>query len=393
MPGRHVIEVDHHQARKHRQGACGDVFQCLKAEGGRTVAVLADGLGSGIKAHVLASLTATMASRYAVGEVDLNRAAATIMSTLPVCSQRHIAYSTFTVVDMDRRGETRIVEFDNPACLVFRDGLSLDLERVPLKVPGADGREAVLHHLQFQAEPGDRVVVFSDGISQAGLGRRDLPLGWGREAARLELEQMLKAQPGLSARRMARALVDRAMALDGQEPKDDITCGVIHFRRPRELMILTGPPVHPERDATMAALARDFPGRKVACGGSTSGLLARELGLTLEMDLEALDPQVPPSSRMKGFDLVTEGAITLSVLARILEEEEAPELLRPHAATRLAALLLDSDVIHFVVGTRINEALQDPSFGGDLDLRRNLVRRLQRILTTRYLKDVQVRFL
>lgn len=393
MPGRHVIEVDHQQIRKHRQSACGDVFQSVHTEGGRTVSVLADGLGSGIKAHVLASLTATMASRYAAGDVDLTQAAATIMSTLPVCSQRHIAYSTFTVVDMDRRGATRIVEFDNPSCLLFRQGRSLDLEMTSISLPTAGGREAILHHASFQAEPGDRVVVFSDGVSQAGLGRRDLPMGWGRDAARVALEGILAQQPGISARHMARALVDRAVALDGQEAKDDITCGVIHYRKPRELMILTGPPVHPERDATMAALARDFAGRKVACGGSTSGLLARELGLSVEMDLEALDPHVPPPSRMKGFDLVTEGAITLSVLARILEEEEAPELLKPNAATRLAGLLLDSDIIHFVVGTRINEALLDPSFNGELDLRRNLVKRLQRILSVRYLKEVQVRFL
>ena len=110
------------------------------------------------------------------------------------------------------------------------------------------------------------------------------------------------------------------------------------------------------------------------------------------MDLSRLDPDVPPVSSMEGFDLVTEGAITLARTVRLLEEEDRPDQLRPNAATQLAGLLLDSDIIHVLAGTKINEALQDPSLPEDLDIRRNILRGLKQVLTEKYLKEVRIRF-
>lgn len=387
------IEVDWAQEQKAGQAACGDVFLSQKAEGDRVVSVLADGLGSGIKASVLAGLTATMASRYAAEEADLGRAARTILETLPVCSERRIAYSTFTIVDMDRRGETRIVEYDNPPFLLLRGGEAVTVPQEELRLPTAFGREAVLRQARFTAQPGDRIVLCTDGITQAGVGQRATPLGWGSEAAAAFLKALLKERPGISARQMARSLVVKAMALDGHKPKDDTTCAVIHLRKPRELLLLTGAPVQKAKDAELAELARGFEGRKVVCGGTTATILSRELGRPLETPLVHLDPEVPPEARMEGFDLVTEGAITLATAARILEEPTHPDQLRPNGATRLAGLLLDSDLIHIVAGTKINEALQDPTLPQDLDIRRNILRRLQRVLSEKHLKDVRVRFL
>lgn len=389
---RYVIEVDSFQARKHRHEACGDVFHRLNSEGGRVVSVLADGLGSGIKANVLANLTATMAARYVAGDVDLTRTARIIMETLPVCSVRQIAYSTFTIVDMDRQGVTRVVEFDNPPCVVLRHGRWLDLPRERIELPSASGRTAVIHHFAFQAQPGDRIVVFSDGVSQSGMGQPAMPLGWETKAVRDFLQDQLARNPNLGARALSRALVQKALTMDGLKAKDDITCGVISYRKPRELLLLTGPPVHRDRDRMIAEMARDFEGRKVICGGTTANLVARELGLTLDMSLRDLDPDVPPMCKLPGFDLVTEGAITLAIMARMLDEGASLELARPNAASCLAAILLDSDIIHVVAGTKINEALQDPNLPAELDIRRNILRRLQRVLTSKYFKEVRIHF-
>ena len=393
MPAeRYVIEVNHYQVRKYRQDACGDVFHSLGAEGGRMIGVLADGLGSGIKANVLASLTATMAARYMAGDADITRAARIIMETLPVCSLRQIAYSTFTIVDMDPRGATRIAEYDNPACVVLRRGKVLDLPRERLELQTSGGRPAIIHHGAFQAEPGDRIVVFSDGVSQSGMGQPDMPLGWEQEAVRAFLERTLERDPAINARALARTLVQKALSLDGMHAKDDITCGVVSYRRPRQLLVLTGPPVHRDRDRMIAEMARDFQGRKVVCGGSTANLVARELGLALDMNLRELDPEVPPMCSLEGFDLVTEGAITLATTARLLEEGANLDLVKPNAATCLASILLDSDVIHVVAGTKINEALQDPNLPAELDIRRTILRRIQRVLTTKYFKDIRIQF-
>lgn len=389
-----VIEVEAFQLKKHGQAAFGDVWHCVRGDRGRTIAVLADGLGSGIKANVLANLTATMAARYVQMDGDLRRAAGTIMETLPVCSVRQIAYSTFTIVDMDRRGRTRIVNFDNPTSVILRRHQVLELPREEFTLATSSGRPAILRFVEFQAVPGDRVVVFSDGVSQAGVGSRAMPLGWGRPAAQQALVQKVHKEPGISGRQLCRHLVGQAVALDGHKPKDDITCGVVSYRLPRELLLITGPPVNRERDHQIAEMARDFEGRKVICGGSTANLVARELGRELKMpiNLRNLDPDVPPICSMEGFDLVTEGAITLANLASLLEEDDLDQR-RPNAATQLAALLLESDVIHILAGTRINEALQDPNLPADLDIRRNILRRLQRVLTKKYLKDVELKFI
>ncbi|MBP1627183.1 MAG: Stage sporulation protein [Holophagaceae bacterium] len=390
---RHFIEVDHFQEKKFRQMACGDIFLSQKVdEGQRVISVLADGLGSGIKAAVLANLTTTMAIKYVASDVDITRAASTIMETLPVCKVRGIAYSTFTIVDMDRHGATRIVEYDNPSFVLLRDGNVVEVPKDIVPIMTSNDRETLLHVSSFMVHPGDRIVIFSDGVIQAGVGQGASPLGWGSQAVNAYLEQVVKDRPTISGRQLARNLVHRALAQDNFKAKDDISCGVIYYRKPREVLVFTGAPVKKERDIELAEAALAFEGKKIICGGTTASILSRELGRALLMDLSDLDPSIPPVSHMEGFELVTEGAITLAALARMLEQEENPDLLRPNAVTRLAGVLLDSDIIHFKVGTKINEALQDPSLPESLDIRRNIIRHLQKTLSERFLKEVHVSF-
>jgi len=388
------MEVDHYQERKHNQAACGDVFLSRKIdEDHRVISVLADGLGSGIKANVLANLTSTMALRYMASDMDVRKAARTIMATLPVCRERQIAYSTFTIVEMDPWGATRILEYDNPPSVLLRGAEPVPVAVEILPLADTEGREAVLRHARFQVRPGDRIVFFSDGVSQAGVGLSATPLGWGQEAVVAFLAQTLRERPRLSARQLGRTLVNRALAIDGGRAKDDISCAVVYYREPREVLIFTGAPVLRDRDPEMAEAALAFTGRKVICGGTTAAILSRGLDRPLSMDLRDLDPFVPPVSRMDGFDLVTEGAITLARTVRLLEEEDAPDLLKPNAATQLAGILLDSDIIHILAGTKINEALQDPSLPEDLDIRRNILRGLKKVLTEKFLKEVRIQFI
>jgi len=393
MTEKFFIEVDHFQEHKHTQQVCGDVFLSQKLEGGnRVITVLADGLGSGIKASVLATLTTSMALRYVAEDLDITHAARTIMETLPVCSEREIAYSTFTIVDMDRRGETRIIEFDNPPFILLRGQQTVPVETEPLVLRLGSGREATLRRSSFTCQPGDRIVVFSDGVSQAGVGQRATPLGWGSAAAEEFLCGAIQERPGISARHLARALTRRALSIEGFKAKDDITSGVIYLRKPREAMVFTGPPVDRQKDKVLADMAQAFEGRKIICGGTTAMIFSRLLDRQIHMDLTELDPVIPPVSTLEGFDLVTEGAITLAKLVHLLEEEENPELLKPTAVTLLAGALLDSDIIHIVAGTKINEALQDPSLPQDLDIRRNILRGLKRVLTEKFLKEVRLQY-
>ncbi len=393
FPDHFFIEVGHAQEKKRGQAAFGDVFLSQKLDGGRVISVLADGLGSGIKASVLANLTATMAARYMAEDADIVRAAHTILDTLPVCSQRQIAYSTFTIVDMDRHGMVRVIEYDNPPFVLMRKGRVIALSSDELRFPTAMGRDVLIREYRFQLLAEDRIVMCSDGVTQAGIGRRDLPMGLGGTGLTDFLERSIQAQPTLSARQLAHGIVRKALGLDSLAAKDDITAGVIYLRKPREVLLLTGAPVDRMRDGHLAEIARHFGGRKVVCGGTTARILARELNCELTFPSDVLDAHVPPVAHMQGFDLVTEGALTLAHLIQMLESGQNLDEVKPNAATRLAGLLLDSDIIHIAAGLKINEAMQDPNLPPELDIRRNILRRLKGVLTEQYLKDVRVTYL
>ena len=392
--GEPFVEVGFHQMGKHGQSAVGDALRSCRPQGeDRTILVLADGLGSGIKARVLATLTASMASRYVSADMDVRRASEVVLSTLPLCSKRRIGYSTFTIVDIRPGGTVRVTEHDNPAFALVRQGERVELPAETLHVqrPGLGPGE--LRYCEFRAQPGDRIVVFSDGLSQAGMGGEHMPLGWTREGVADYAVARLRANASLSARDLARELVHEAVRRDGAALRDDATCAAIYLRRPRRLLVVSGPPISRARDADMAAALDRFDGRRAICGGTTAALVARELNRRVSMNMGELDAEVPPSSSMEGADLITEGTITLSRVARMLERGTDPETQPANAATRLLRLLLESDVIHFLVGTKINDAHQDPNLPEELDIRRNLIKRLAALLSGQHLKQAHVRYL
>jgi hypothetical protein len=386
------LDIDYYQYCKHRQYVAGDVFLTHKIkEENRVIAVLSDGLGSGIKASVLATLTATMALKYISNYADVRETAEVIMDTLPVCSVRKISYSTFTIVDLNSMGHVRVIEHGNPGYVLMRELDSVPVEKTPIQLKKWHDREVTFS--EFNARIGDRILYFSDGVSQAGMGHPEYPLGWGRRNVIQHLKKWISWEDDISSRALAMKTAIRARQIDGYEPKDDITCGVMYLRHPRSLLVLTGPPYSDSKDAELAQMVDSFDGRKVICGGTTASIIGRELDRDIDMNLDNLDPDVPPSSKMEGIDLITEGTLTLSKVADILERGQKPELMRSNAATTLTSILLDSDDIYFVVGTRINEAHQDPNLPVELDIRRNIIKKITTLLEEKYLKETHKRFI
>jgi hypothetical protein len=387
------IEVDSCQRAKHSQLISGDVFlsQKVKQEG-RIVSVLSDGLGSGVKASVLASITATMALKFAASAMDIRSSAEIIMDTLPICSVRKISYSTFTVVDIASTGETRIIEHGNPPFLLVRPNGEVSISKTEVRPQRWHDR--VISFSTFDVQREDRIVFFSDGITQAGMGEFPTPLGWGLNNVEKFVRDKIDRYPYISARELSRLLVAKAEEVDGLTAKDDITCGVVYFRSPRQLLVMTGAPFNRAHDHDLAKMAEFTTGRKVICGGTTANIVSRLLNRAIEIDMrQKVDRKVPPSARMEGFELVTEGTLTLGEVARLLEEGFAPEEMKSNAAVRLATMLLDSDIVKFAVGTRINEAHQDPNIPVELDLRRNIVKRIARLLESKHMKRVLIQYL
>ncbi|MDD3886727.1 MAG: SpoIIE family protein phosphatase [Victivallaceae bacterium] len=387
--GQLFIDTGYNQCCHRDEKACGDAVSFKRIPGEeRLIAVLADGLGHGLKANILALMTTTMAVRFSADDREIVHSAEIIMDSLPVCQVRQISYATFTIVDTRLEGITSIVEMGNPPFCLFRGGRYLPQPGKEFVSPKYADRAMTSY--RFKAQPGDRVVFFSDGVTQAGLGAPSTPLGWRDVGVRDYIEDELADSPEMSAQELAERVLREAVAHEpGMSPADDISVVSLYFREPRRLLIFTGPPFDAGRDAECAAIFRDFPGEKVVAGGTSAAIVSRELGTPLELDLAGMSGDLPPESHMSGADLVTEGIFTLTRAARYLEDGATG---RPDPAGRMVELMRTHDVIDFLVGTRVNEAHQDPNLPAELELRRSIVNRIVKSLRERYMKEVRIRF-
>lgn len=393
------IDVDYAQIYKHGQKIGGDVFLLSRnPENNQIVATLSDGLGSGVKANVLASLTAHMAHKLSFSPIDLNHSAKIIMDTLPICKERKISYSTFTIADIRYRGDNseiavNLVEYDNPVSLRFDGSEPVKWRRDKTKLQRAGAfKEEVISSSQFNLNIGERLVMFSDGVTQSGLGK-GLSLGWRIDGVRKFIQEMIEKNPDISSRDLSRAIVQKANSLDGYRSKDDITCVVVYIRRPRRTLIVTGPPFLPETDTFLGERIKTFDGKVIVSGGTTAQIVSRILSRKLTLDMKCWSRDVPPSSNMDGIDLVTEGMLTLSKVATILEKKQNPATLPDDPAKRFVEILLDSDQVHFIVGTKINEAHQDPNIPVEIGIRRTIIGRLRKALEEIYLKETSQEYL
>lgn len=386
------VEIASKQRSKDGLRAAGDTV-LTRREGRRTISVLSDGLGSGIKAGVLSSLTATMALRLIEREVPIERVARAIMATLPVCKIRRISYATFTIVDIAADGHTRVIEYDNPRYLFVRDGAVVDADRRELELDRPEGGTARLYYSELSTRLGDRIVFSSDGVTQAGMGTPAHPLGWGNEGVATAVRRAVAADPEISASGLAGRLVSEALGRDGRRARDDISSVVVYFRSPRRLLVASGPPLDPASDGELARRVGAFAGRRIVAGGTTGNIVARELGASCRVVMKDLDPGIPPYAEMEGADLVCEGILTMARVVELLEDPARRESSEHNAATIFYDHLMDSDSIDFVVGTRVNQAHQDPRVPARFELRRIITERLAALLSDRYLKEISISYL
>ena len=386
------IDLDYALRTKQNLSICGDVVLSHRIkEEGRILAVLSDGLGSGVKASVLANLTASMALKFASTCADTRIWARSIMDTLPICEVRKISYSTFTLIDLDENGYLRFIEHGNPPLILLRGTDVVELQRKEITLER--WKDRIIYHGRTKLQIGDRLVCFSDGISQSGMGRQDMPLGWTHEEGVAFVRAIIEENEAISSRRLTAALMEQGLANDRGYARDDSSCMVVHFRVPRQLLIMTGPPFVPQRDFELAQAAATFPGKKIICGGTTATIIGRILQRPFTVDLTQVNTGMPPPAKMEGIDLITEGSLTLAHVAQLLASGVTMEQLPVNPAGDIVRLMLGSDIIHFIVGTRINEAHQDPNTPQELDLRRNIVQRIVSLLEEKYFNTTSVRFL
>lgn len=395
MINKYFIETRSFHKNHEGELICGDVFlkKMIKEEN-RIIAVLSDGMGHGVKANILATLTATMALNFTKEHKNFKRIAETIMKTLPVCSVRKISYCTFTIVDIEIDGYIRILEFDNPTCLILHNGVEVDPGWEEIVLDSGEHKGKRLMSCKYLPKKNDRIIFWTDGIIQSGLGSAPFPFGWEREASVDFVQTLVKNQPNISAQRLATKVVNKAFANDNYHAKDDTSCATIFYREPRTLLICTGPPYEKSRDKAYGDAVRNFKGKKILCGATTSDIMSRELGVEVRDDLMNMtDDDLPPVSYMDGIDLVTEGILTLSKVAEILQNHDNTHPLEEGPADQIVKLLRQSDKIKFIIGTRINIAHQDPTLPVELEIRRTVIKRIARVLENKFLKEVSMDFI
>lgn len=391
MSNEYHIEVDVHQLNRQGQVVCGDVFhsRLIKAEG-RSILVLSDGIGHGVKANVLATLTASMALNYASFHTKPEVAANIFMRALPKSREGKESYATFTIIEIEDGGQTRIINYDNPRSVIFRRGQVFNPKEIQIPIRGEENAGKILRIREFSPMLEDRIIFMTDGINQSGLGSKRFPTGWGLENIEKFAESQIEREYEISATKLARKILNQASMNDVFEMRDDASCGVVYFRKPRQFMLITGPPFYKIKDADFVKKIQEFPGKKIICGGTTAEIIARELGLEIDIQHRFSEKTLPPAAKMDGFEIVTEGILTLGRVEEILENYTSDMRLGDSPPEEVVKLLTQHDDIHIIVGTRINWVHQDPDQPVELEIRKSVVRRIVRLLETRFFKTVNV---
>lgn len=374
---------------KHGEQLCGDHVE-FRQDDRVSICVLADGLGSGVKANILATLTSQILATMSVGGMSIEDCVDTIVRTLPTCSVRHVNYSTFTIVKIRDQRFVELTRFDNPHTVVLRDGKNFEFQYYTRMI-----EDKKIYFSSFEAREGDMIAVMSDGAIFAGMGG-DYPFGWGRDKIIEYMEDHYERE--LTAKGMATLLARECNRLYEGRPGDDTSFAVMRIGRRERVNLMIGPPSTDALDDRMVRqfLAQD--GMHIVCGGSTNRLAARYLGKEVRASLDYGESDLPPMYSLEGVDLATEGVVTISKVLEYAQEYLAGHALNPawklvdDGASRIAHALFDyaSDVCFFV-GCAINPAHQNPNlpiaFGAKFQLIDQLGKCLEKMgkkVTTRF---------
>ncbi len=375
-----TIDVSYKSLNKHNEELCGDKVEILKTKDSNII-ILADGMGSGVKANILATLTSKILGTMFLNGAELEECVQTIVKTLPVCKVREVAYSTFSILQIFNNGEAYLVEFDNPACVIIRDKA---LYNIPYKERIIEGRK--IREYRFQVKMNDCFILMSDGVIHAGVGKA-LNFGWTWDnMAHYSVEA---TNATLSASRLVSILSKACDELYMHSPGDDTTIAVARIIDSKVVHLFTGPPLEKEKDEEVVQAFLSGNAKRIISGGTSANIVSRIIEKPIKTSLNYTDKHLPPIASIEGIDLVTEGVLTLTRTLQLLKhyieedvnEEFFLELDKENGGSLIAKMMIeDCTELHMFVGRTINEAHQNPNLPFDLSIRMNLVSQIADIL-------------
>lgn len=375
-----TVDVAYKSLNKYTEILCGDKVELLQTADSN-IMILADGMGSGVKANILATLTSKILGTMFLNGATLEECVETIVQTLPICQVRQVAYATFSILQVFHDGAAYLVEFDNPSCIFIRNG---QLVPIPENIRVVEGKR--INEYRFKVQKGDALILMSDGTIHAGVGQL-LNFGWvWEDIAAYAVRQYAQT---VSAMRLAASICQACDELYQYRPGDDTTVACMRIINAKPVHLMTGPAQDPAQDSVMV---RNFMGgdentRRIVCGGTSATIVSRVLNRRLDVSLDYVDPEIPPIAYMDGIELVTEGVLTLNRVIQLLKryvknetvsEDFFLELDKPNGASMVAKMLIeDCTELHLYVGKAINSAYQNPGLPFDLGIRQNLVEQLK----------------
>lgn len=358
---------------------CGDHVEIVDQGEDSTVIVLADGLGSGVKASILSTLTSKIISTMMAEGLSLEDCVETIAATLPVCSERNVAYSTFTIIHLIENETAELIQYDNPLLILLRDGSNYDYPTTEMNIGGKK-----IYRSSIKLQEDDVFIAMSDGCPHAGIGIA-YNFGWKREDIISYMEAA--AIGGYTAKTLSTMLVDECYRLYGEKPGDDATACVVKVRRREPMNMLFGPPSNRDDCDRMMSLFFSKEGKHIICGGTTSTIAAKYLHKPLKASLNFEKSDVPPIAEIEGVDLVTEGVITVNKVLEYARDYLSENLLHEEwsmkrdGASLICRLLFEEATdINFYVGRAVNPAHQNPDLPINFNIKMNLVQELSQCL-------------
>lgn len=373
-----TVDVAYKSLNKFTEVLCGDKVELLQTEDSN-IMILADGMGSGVKANILATLTSKILGTMFLNGATLEECVQTIVQTLPVCQVRQVAYATFSILQVFHNGDAYLVEFDNPGCIFIRGG---KLMEIPQNIREIEGKK--INEFRFKVQKGDALVLMSDGTIHAGVGKL-LNFGWVWEDIADYAVRQYKVT--VSAMRLAAQISRACDELYQFRPGDDTTVAVMRIIDRKPVHLMTGPARDPGDDVAMVKAFMSGEAKRIVCGGTSATILARELKRSLDVSMEYVDPEIPPIAYIDGIELVTEGVLTLNRVLHLLKryvknetvsEDFFLELDKPNGGSMVARMLIeDCTELQLYVGKAINSAYQNPGLPFDLGIRQNLVEQLK----------------
>ncbi len=372
-------EVGYKSINHAGEQLCGDHVDIVETDENSSVIVLADGLGSGVKASILSTLTSKIISTMISAGLPLEDCVSTIAATLPVCSLRGVAYSTFTLLHLIDNESVEIVQYDNPKVIFIRDGKSVDY---PKSETNIGGKKIIKSIIRLQEN--DVIVAMSDGCPHAGIGVA-YNFGWKHADIAAFMADMTYA--GHTAKNLATLLIDECDKLYGGEPGDDATAVVVKVRKREPVNILFGPPSNRDDCNRMLALFFGKEGKHIVCGGTTSSIVSKYLGKPIKASLNFVVSDVPPIAEIEGVDLVTEGVITINKVLEYAKDYLLDNKLydkwgyKQDGVSQICRLLFEEATdINFYVGRAVNPAHQNPELPINFNIKMNLVEELSKCL-------------